>query len=195
MQSAPVYAPIPGGPAAGAGRPNGLGSPGSAPQGYGSLHSPAGGGRGTAGGGAYASLPLNPTDAATRLEELRNIMNSSRPKEFQEALANYTTWLSDVADGHWRMSTAFAKNDALKLPAEAEKQSALKFGALKRQAMLLEAQFLVGQRRFPEAVSPLIDIVVAEPRSATGKSAYKLLQEIGFSDPAAASVSDAATVK
>lgn len=188
-QSAPSYAPIPGGPSFA--RPGGYGGPGSMPQqtlGGLPMPGPAGG---TAGG--YASLPLSATDAGLRLDELRAIMSSARPKEFQEALLNYITWLSDVADGHWRMSTAFAKNEANKPQAEAEKQSALKFGGLKRQAMLLEAQFLVKQRRFPEAVAPLIDIVVAEPRSATGKSAYQLLQDIGFSNEAG--VSNAAQIK
>lgn len=168
------YAPVPG--ALSSGRPP-LGSmPGST--GY----APAGQSSANTLNAGYASLPLNATDASLRLDELKRLMSSARPKEFQEALLNYITWLSDVADGHWRMSTAFAKSDATRANAETEKQLALKFGALKRQGMLLQAQFLVSQRRFPEAVAPLIDIVVAEPNSATGESAYRLLQDIGFSE-------------
>ncbi len=187
--SAPTYAPIPGGL-----RPyDAAGSYGGNAGGAGGA---SGGGAAPRGGapGSYSALPLNATDASLRLDELRSMMPSARPKEFQEALSNYITWLSDVADGHWRMSTAFAKTEANKSQAEAEKQSALKFGGLKRQGMLLEAQFLVSQRRFPEAVSPLIEIVVSEPRTATGKAAYKLLQDIGFSE-VASPVSDAGATK
>lgn len=190
QQPAPTYAPIPGGL-----RP--YDSAGAYGNGNGISSGNAGGGGNSArrgGPGSYSSLPLNATDASLRLDELRSMMPSARPKEFQEVLSNYIIWLSDVADGHWRMSTAFSKTEANKSQAEAEKQSALKFGGLKRQGMLLEAQFLVSQRRFPEAVSPLIEIVVAEPRTTTGKAAYKLLQDIGFSE-VGSPISDARSTK
>jgi hypothetical protein len=126
-------------------------------------------------------LPLNPGNAIARLEELSNLMPNSRPKDFQDAIGEYCDWLSDMADGHWRLSQSFAKSEATKAQSEAEKQLCLRFGGLKRQAMLLKAEFLISQKRFPEALAPLIDIVSAEPRTDTGKSAYQLLQQIGFS--------------
>ena len=41
---------------------------------------------------------------------------------------------------------------------------------------------MIKQCRFPEALGPLVDIVVAEPKSTTGQEAYKRLQEIGFAE-------------
>lgn len=133
-------------------------------------------------GGIYRRLPLNYQNAAVRLEELRNIMVNSKPKEFQDAISDYLDWLADMADAHWKIYQAFSKVDTMKAQADLEKQSTLKLGQLKRQAMLLKAEFLIRENRQPEALQPLVDIVVAEPKTATGEAAYAMLKQIGFSD-------------
>jgi hypothetical protein len=134
------------------------------------------------GSAAYRHLPLNQQTAAIRLEELRNIMLTAKPKDFQDAISDYLNWLGDMADSHWRIYLTFSKIDSMKPQSEVEKQATLKLGSLKRQAMLLKAEFLIRNNRQPEALQPLVDIVVAEPRSATGEAAYSLLKQIGFSD-------------
>lgn len=137
---------------------------------------------GNAGNYGYRRLPLTYQNAAIRLEELRNIMISAKPKDFQDAITDYLDWLADMADGHWKIYQAFAKVESMKAQADLEKQSTLKLGSLKRQAMLLKAEFLIRNNRQPEALQPLIDIVAAEPRTATGEAAYSLLKQIGFSE-------------
>jgi hypothetical protein len=141
--------------------------------------------------GGYGKLPLNPGMAAGRLEELRNLMTTTRPKEYQDAISEYCDWLSDMADAHWKLAQAFGKDSGMHGYAESERQLCLKFGSLKRQAMLLKAQFLVAQRRYPEALGPLVDIVTAEPKTETGQQAYKILRDIGFSDATAAGAVEA----
>lgn len=131
---------------------------------------------------AYRRLPINYQTASIRLEELRNIMLSAKPKEFQDAINDYLDWLGDMADGHWKIYQAFSKVESMKAQADVEKQTTLKIGSLKRQAMLLKAEFLIRSNRQPEALQPLIDIVAAEPRTATGEAAYSLLKQIGFSE-------------
>lgn len=130
----------------------------------------------------YQKLPLSAAGAAARLEEMRNLMHTMSPRQFQDVIGDYCQWLSDIADAHWRIAQSFGKVDAYKAQAEAERQACFKFGQLKRQAMLIKAEFLIRQKRYPEAVSPLIDIVVAEPKSPTGQNAYGLLKEIGFAE-------------
>jgi hypothetical protein len=134
------------------------------------------------GSAAYRHLPLNHQNSAIRLEELRNIMLTARPKDFQDAITDYLNWLADMADAHWRIYLSFAKIDSLKAQADVEKQSTLKLGSLRRQALLLKAEFLIRNNRQPEALQPLVEIVVAEPRTATGEAAYSLLKQIGFSE-------------
>lgn len=136
------------------------------------------------GAGVYRRLPISIQSASVRLEELRNLMPNSRPKEFQDAVGDYLEWLSDMADSHWRIHLSFSKVESLKSQAEQEKQTTLKLGQLKRQAMLLKAEFLIRANRQPEALAPLVDIVVAEPKTDLGRSAYGLLKEIGFSEEA-----------
>jgi hypothetical protein len=132
----------------------------------------------------YRRLPINYQGAAVRLEELRNLMPNIKPKEFQDMINDYLDWVGDLADGHWRIHQSFAKVDSMKDRAEVEKQTTLKFGQLKRQAMLLKAEFLIKENRHPEALQPLVEIVVAEPKTQTGDAAYTLLKQIGFSDEA-----------
>lgn len=141
-----------------------------------------GGALSAVGGSNYDRLPLNPGNAAARLEELRNMLTTARPKDFQDAIGEYCDWLSDMADAHWKLALAFGKSDTTKAQGDSEKQLCMKFGQLKRQGMLLKAESLIKQRRYPEALSPLVDIVVAEPKTETGQSAYRLLQQIGFAD-------------
>lgn len=146
---------------------------------------PGGHGAATPTGMSEKLLPLSVQTASSRLEELRNLMHTMRPKEFQDALALYLDWLAEMADGHWRLSQSMGKQESLKKQAESEKQQAFKLGSLKRQAMLLKAEFLIKQGRQAEALAPLVDIVVNEPKTAIGQSAYQLLKDIGFSEETA----------
>ena len=57
----------------------------------------------------------------------------------------------------------------------------MKFSQLKRDAQLLKADLLIAQKRYPEALNPLVEIVLADPTSATGKTAYQRLKDLGFS--------------
>jgi hypothetical protein len=131
--------------------------------------------------GRYHQLPLTAVEAKQRLDELRVALSVSRPQDVQDGIFEMVEWLQDAADAHYRMSTAFAKSDLTKREAASERQLTSKFGQLKREAMLLKADLLIKQNRAPEALAPLVDIVIADARGATGLAAYKRLQELGFS--------------
>lgn len=130
---------------------------------------------------AYKQLPLGIADAQARIAELNSQVQSSNNPATQESVYQMCEWLADMAEAHQRLSNSFAKSEPTKAQSEAEHLAAGKFSQLKNQALLLKAQLLIKQSRYPEALNPLVDIVVAEPRSATGQQAYKLLKEIGFS--------------
>jgi hypothetical protein len=130
----------------------------------------------------YAQLPLNIFDAKSRLSELRLMANSGRPQEVLEAVSRLSEWLGDMIDAHNKMAQVFAKHDQTKLQAIAEKQAVQKFSQVRNQAQLLKAEMLMHQHRFPEALTPLVDICIAEPTSATGQAAYGKLKELGFAE-------------
>lgn len=130
----------------------------------------------------YKSLPITAADAKIRLEELRSALEMGAPaRELQERVLELGEWLTDAADAHYRMYQAFAKSELTKNQAASEKQLNQSFSQLKREAQLLKADLLIKQGRGPEALSPLVDIVVNDPRSQTGQAAYKKLTELGFS--------------
>jgi hypothetical protein len=158
----------------------------SAPTGAGTYGAP-GGKAPVAGKTAYSKLPLNIDDAKVRITELRNLLSVSRPQDVQESIFQLSEWLSDMADAHWKLSLALAKNDSMKAAAAQERQSAVKFSSLKHEANLLKAELFIKQNRLPEALSPLVDIVVAEPKSLIGQAAYEKLKEIGFAEEAGGS--------
>jgi len=128
----------------------------------------------------YHRLPLTAADARQKIDELKAVL-AGNPQEAQNGILEMVEWLQDAADAHYRMSMAFAKSDMTKREAASERQLTTKFGELKREALLLKADLLIKQRRAPEALAPLVDIVIADPRGATGVAAYRRLQELGFS--------------
>lgn len=134
--------------------------------------------------GGYRSLPLTAEDAKIRLEELRGALMNGSPQASQEGIFEICEWLADAADAHYRMYQAFAKSELTRGQAQAEKQLNVKFSQLKREAQLLKADLLIKQQRAPEALQPLVDIVIADPRSNTGQAAYKRLVDLGFSQEA-----------
>ena len=133
----------------------------------------------------YAQLPLSLFDAKSRMQELNTMASIAKSQDVLEAVNRLSEWLGDMCDAHNKMANTFAKHDQTKSQATAERQAVQKFSQVRNQAQLLRAQLLINQHRFPEALTPLVDIVVAEPLSATGLSAYKKLRELGFSEDAA----------
>ena len=130
--------------------------------------------------GKYAQLPLSILDAKSRLLELRSMASIAKPQEVLEAVNRLYEWLTDICDAHNRMAIVFAKHDQMKAQAQAERQAVQKFVQVRNQTQLLKAELLMQQNRFPEALAPLVDIVIAEPTSATGLTAYAKLKEMGF---------------
>lgn len=129
---------------------------------------------------AYHQLPVSLGDAQARLEELKGLLPQCRPKDLQEPIYRLCEWLSDMTEAHNKLASTFAKHDSTRAQAEVERRAGQKFAQLKNQSLLLKADLLIGQQRYQEALEPLMAIVVAEPRSATGQSAYRRLREIGF---------------
>jgi hypothetical protein len=99
-----------------------------------------------------------------------------------------------MCDAHNKMAATFGKHEQTKNQALAERQAVQKFSQVRNQAQLLKAQLLINQHRFPEALTPLVDIVIAEPLTTTGQTAYRKLKEMGFSEDAAAPAPETAAL-
>ena len=130
-------------------------------------------------------LPFNLNDAKIRLRQLKMLAAGTRPQDALENVNQFSRWLMDIVDAHNKMAAVFAKNEATKTQGVLEKQTGNKFSQLRFDAQLLKADLLIEEHRYPEALAPLVEIVIATPMSITGKTAYRHLQELGFSQAAA----------
>ncbi len=131
---------------------------------------------------SYQLLPISAAEAKTRLGELRTLMLISRPQAIQDRIYNLCDWLTEMYEAHNKLANAFARQDETKGIALTEKSTAQTFSRLKNEAQLLKAELLIKQNRAPEALGTLIDIVAADPKSATARLAYQHLKELGFSE-------------
>lgn len=130
----------------------------------------------------YPELPLCIADAKIRLQQLKTMAAGSRPQDAIESVNQFLRWMADMVDAHNRISAVFAKNDATKPQSLAEKQTANKFTNMRQQGQLLKANLLIDAHRYPEALAPLVEIVISSPHEITGRTAYKRLQDLGFSE-------------
>lgn len=131
--------------------------------------------------GGYSLLPITLDQAQARIGDLREKLESNPPNTMQEPIYITCEWMQELANSHWKMYQVFDKNDSTKAQAKEEKALALEFSKLKNKAKLLKADLLIKQQRVPEAIDPLVEIVVAEPTSTAGQEAYKRLVDLGFS--------------
>ncbi len=183
--------PVPGGGSYSSGGSSYSGGSNSAPvPGAHMQAAPGGTGAQASGKSRYQQLPLSPADAKAQLDELKVLLLTGNPKDVQDKIFGMCEWLSDGADAHYRMYQAFNKSELTKTQAAAEKQLNQKFSNLKREAQLLKAELLIKQNRAPEALAPLVEIVIANPGSTTGQTAYKRLCDLGFSQEAPESSSE-----
>lgn len=134
----------------------------------------------------YDQLPLTPYDAQDRLVDLSNALGNVRPNDIQQSILELCEWLQEMADYHYKLTQTFSKSEATKVQADSERQLQRQFSSLKNQAQLLKAELFIRQHRLPEALTPLVEIIVQEPRTATGQRAYQRLKEIGFSQDSVA---------
>lgn len=132
----------------------------------------------------YNQLPISYEDAESRLTDLNAQLKTASPATVKNSIYSLSEWLQDVANAHWKMYKAFDKSPLTKSQAKQEKEIALRFSKLKNRAKLLKADLFIKQRRVPEALQPLVEIVCQEPRSQTGKDAYQRLVQLGFSQKA-----------
>jgi hypothetical protein len=140
----------------------------------------------------YQELPLSFDDAKIRLGQLKLMAAGTRPQDALEHVNQFIRWLADIVDAHNKMSVAFNKTEATKSIGVNEKQMSTKFAHLRYESQLLKADLLIEEHRYPEALAPLVEIVLAMPSNPIGKAAYQRLQELGFSTTDAA-VSSATT--
>lgn len=129
-------------------------------------------------------LPISESEAKIRIDELKTLILVARPQDLQGRIYSLCEWLADLTDRHNRLANAFSREESCKAAAYAEHSAAQQFSQFKNEAILLKAQLLISLNRVPEAIAPLVDIVLADPKGATGQAAYKILKDLHFAPEA-----------
>src|SRR5262249_1539771 len=123
----------------------------------------------------YQYLPICPEDAKVKIDELKTLMMVSRPQDLLGRVNNLCEWLAELTDAHYKLANAFSRQDSTKAMAQSERSALQRLTQLKNEAVLLKAQLLIKLNRTPEALAPLVDIVIADPKGSVGQAAYRQL--------------------
>jgi hypothetical protein len=132
----------------------------------------------------YQYLPISAEDAKVKIDELKTLMLVTRPQDLLGRVNNMCEWLTDLTEAHNKLANVFFRQDSTKAMGQSEKSAAQRLTQLKNEAVLLKAELLIKLNRTPEALAPLVDIVIADPKGSVGQAAYRKLRELGFSPEA-----------
>ena len=117
-----------------------------------------------------------------KIEEANILFGEGKIDEAEKKLNEIKNWLINATDYHYNLHQIFNKNNRTQQAAKIEKAHALDFGNLRDQAFYLLAKIYISQNKLKDAAKMLTEIVKSQPESELGKSAYKTLIEIKFSD-------------
>ena len=119
---------------------------------------------------------------AKKFEEANNLLKNNQAQEAENVLIEAKLWLTEATQQHYELSQALSKDATTTNSSKIEKAHALDFGKLRDEISLLLAKAYIKQNKLKEAVRQLVEITKSQPTTIIGKEAYKLLQEIKFSD-------------
>ena len=117
-----------------------------------------------------------------KLDEARKLIEEGSYTEAEKILLDAKNWLTDVTEVHYNLFQIFNKQQKNIGLAKIEKAHAADFGHARDQAYFLLAKAYIGENKFREAVSLLVEIIKSQNGTILSEQAYKTLQEIKFSD-------------
>lgn len=123
--------------------------------------------------------------SSKKLEEATGLLKEGKFSEAEKLINSTKDWLIEATETHYHLYQALSKQEKDSKVIEAskiEKAHALDFGQLRDQSYYILAKAYIGQSREKEAIKPLLSIIKSQANTGLGKEAYKLLNEIKFSD-------------
>lgn len=123
--------------------------------------------------------------SSKKLEEATQLLKEGRFHEAEKIINSTKDWLMEATESHYHLYQALSKQEKdpqIAKSSKIEKAHALDFGQLRDQSYYILAKAYIGQEKSKEAIKPLLSIIKSQPNTNLGKEAYKLLQEIKFSD-------------
>ncbi len=119
-----------------------------------------------------------------KLEEATKLIENNNLNDAEILLASIKDWLTEAAEHHYSLFQTLSKNYKNQNISKIEKAHALDFANLRDQSYFLLAKVYIGQNKLKPAIKLLLDIIKSQPDSELSQKAYKLIQDIKFSDKA-----------
>jgi len=120
--------------------------------------------------------------AVKKIEEASVLVKEEKISEAEKILLATKNLLTDFSNYHYDLYEVFKKQPKTISIGKIEKAHALDFARVRDQSTFLLARVYIVQNKLKEAVDLLVQIIKSQPGSELANEAYKLLQEIKFSD-------------
>ena len=129
--------------------------------------------------------PTNKMGLAFAAEELNKVMDLQKKGQTVQAVVlskDLDAWLIDATETHIELYQVLTRVPSARVQAAFEKKLGLEFAKLRDRNLLALAQLYrdLGQDR--KAVRPLVQLIQSQSRTELGLQAYKLLQDMGFTE-------------
>jgi hypothetical protein len=125
---------------------------------------------------------LGLTAARNRLKSAQNLIASKQTASGQAALESLKDWLVTATEAHIDLYKTLNRLPSARVQGEFEKQLALEFAKLRDQTLFELSRLYLQQGKKDQAVKLLVAVVQSQTRSQVGLDAYKLLQDMGFTE-------------
>ena len=126
--------------------------------------------------------PLGLMMAKNQLTHVEVLMTSGRWVEADKELTTLKPWLIEATERHIELYKILSRVPSGRVQGEFEKRLALEFAKMRDKALFNSGKIAIQTGQPKRAVRDLIEVIQSQSRTEMGVKAYKLLQEIGFTE-------------
>ena len=126
--------------------------------------------------------PLGLMAAKNQLNHVELLMGDKRWLEADKELSTLKPWLIEATERHIELYKILSRVPSGRVQGEFEKRLALEFAKMRDKAMFDSGRIAIQINNPKRAVRDLIEVIQSQSRTEMGVRAYKLLQEVGFTE-------------
>jgi hypothetical protein len=126
--------------------------------------------------------PLGLMAAKNQLNHVELLMGDKRWFEADKELSTLKPWLIEATERHIELYKILTRVPSGRVQGEFEKRLALEFAKMRDKAMFDSGRIAMQINNPKRAVRDLIEVIQSQSRTEMGVRAYKLLQEVGFTE-------------
>jgi hypothetical protein len=126
--------------------------------------------------------PLGLMMAKNQLNHIELLMGEKRWIEADKEMSALKPWLLEATERHIELYKILTRVPSGRVQGEFEKRLALEFAKMRDKSLFDSGRIAIATGNPKRAVRDLIEVIQSQSRTEMGVRAYKLLQEIGFTE-------------